>query len=559
MNATEWKEKGNGHLKNKEYTEALKCYDEAILLEPNNHIHFSNRSACNFNMSNYTKALEDAEKAISIKSDYIKGYQRKASAQEKLSLVEESINTLKKALEIDPNNQDVKNSLSEMEASAKNPFTKNFPKLFTDPRTSRYMSDPQFMNLLNMAMKDQTMLMGLVSKDPRFMDVFSVLTGIDLGAMNEDVLKSKKEKEELEKERKKQEEENRIKSEAERKKKEEEDKVNSMSEEERLELANKKRAEELKNIGNEHYKKKDFDKAMEFYNEAIQIYPKELTLYLNRAGVYHEKKEYNKVIEDCSHVVENTFDFQKKGRAYGRMGFAYEQLEDWDNAIESFNKSLLENNDHRIKEALRNLQKKKEKIEAERYINPEIAEENNNKGNEFYKAGKYPEALNEYKEAIKRNPTLPKYYSNRASAYQKLMEFNLAAKDCEKALEIDSKYLKAYQKKATCHIMMKELHKALDTYEKALKIYPDDMELKQGYAKAIGQINSSSSAEEDQERAKHAYADPEIQRLLMDPRIQQFFKDLQENPKSANDAMMKDEFIANAAKRLMAAGIIKTK
>ena len=37
------------------------------------------------------------------------------------------------------------------------------------------------------------------------------------------------------------------------------------------------------------------------------------------------------------------------------------------------------------------------------------------------------------------------------------------------------------------------------------------------------------------------------------------FKDLQENPKSANDAMMRDEFIASACKKLMAAGIIKTK
>jgi hypothetical protein len=47
--------------------------------------------------------------------------------------------------------------------------------------------------------------------------------------------------------------------------------------------------------------------------------------------------------------------------------------------------------------------------------------------------------------------------------------------------------------------------------------------------------------------------------LLIDTTIQQLFKDLQENPKAANDAIMKDEFIANACKKLMAAGIIKTK
>merc|ERR1712032_1762794 len=342
------------------------------LLEPTNHIHFSNRSACNYNMSNYAKALEDAEKAISIKGDYIKGYQRKASAQEKLNLIEESIKTLNKALEIDPNNQAVKDSIAEMEAAAKNPFTKNFPKLFTDPRTMKYMSDPQFTNLLNMAMKDQTMLMNLVSKDPRFMDVFSVLTGIDLGKMNDmgDKMKHKPSNPEEEKEKKKQEEELRIKNEAERKRKEEEEKLSHLSEEERTELENKKKAEELKAVGNEHFKKKEFEKALENYNQAIEIYPKELALYLNRAGVFHEQKEFKKCIEDCEYVIDNTFDFQKRGRAFGRMGFAYEEMEDFEKGIESFNKSLLENNDYRVIEALKSLQKKKEKIEAERYINP---------------------------------------------------------------------------------------------------------------------------------------------------------------------------------------------
>ena len=68
-----------------------------------------------------------------------------------------------------------------------------------------------------------------------------------------------------------------------------------------------------------------------------------------------------------------------------------------------------------------------------------------------------------------------------------------------------------------------------------------------------------SSGKDDEERVKHAYADPEIQALIKDPRIQQLFKDLQENPQSANEAIMKDEWIANAFRKLVASGIIKTK
>ena len=43
----------------------------------------------------------------------------------------------------------------------------------------------------------------------------------------------------------------------------------------------------------------------------------------------------------------------------------------------------------------------------------------------------------------------------------------------------------------------------------------------------IKQINYCS-AEDDAERQKKAAADPEIQRLLRDPRIQQLFKDFKE-------------------------------
>ena len=71
-------------------------------------------------------------------------------------------------------------------------------------------------------------------------------------------------------------------------------------------------------------------------------------------------------------------------------------------------------------------------------------------------------------------------------------------------------------------------------------------------------INCSDS-QDDEERVKRAYADPEIQRLVQDPRIQQLFKDLKENPQCANEAIMKDEFIAGAFKKLVASGIIKTK
>ena len=97
------------------------------------------------------------------------------------------------------------------------------------------MTDPKFKNLLVFALKDQKILFQLLHTDPRFMDVFSVLNGIDMTKMNEDALKAQKER------------------------KEEEDKYNAMSEEEKKEFDSHKKADKINLKGNEQYKKKNFN------------------------------------------------------------------------------------------------------------------------------------------------------------------------------------------------------------------------------------------------------------------------------------------------------------
>jgi tetratricopeptide (TPR) repeat protein len=120
--AEEWKEKGNNFLKNKNYEEALKCYTEAVNADPSNYIYYSNRSACYYNMQNFQNALEDANKCISIKSDWARGYLRKGMAEFKLDLFEEAVATYKKGLELENNNQALKDALKEAEDVLKNPF-----------------------------------------------------------------------------------------------------------------------------------------------------------------------------------------------------------------------------------------------------------------------------------------------------------------------------------------------------------------------------------------------------------------------------------------------------
>ena len=556
--AKEWKEKGNALVKEKKYKEALDCYTKSIEIDPNDPILYSNRSAMHLNLNQFDQALTDAEKAISLKPEYAKAYLRKGKALEGLEKFDEALKTYKLGLEKDNGNTQLLQASQELESSMSNPFLKNYPKLFTDPRTAGMMRDPQFKNLVDFAMKDQKVLIQMIQTDPRFMTVFSVLTGIDMEKMNEDVQKASQERKKEEEKKKKEEEEKRKKEEEEKKKKEEEEKYNAMSTEEKKDEDDHKKADEIKAQGNEEFKKRNYDEAIKYYQQAIDLYPKEMVYYLNSAKCYLEKKDYDKAIELCKHVCDNSHDFTRRATAFGIIGYAYRAQNKLDEALKAFEDSQMEKNDVRIKEAQKETLKLKEKLEAEAYINPEIAEQENQKANELYKAGKFPEALKVYEEAIKRNPKLPKYYTNRAQCYIKLMEFYQAIKDCESAIKIDPKTLKAYQRKANCHFITKEYHKVLQTIDDGLKLFPDDQELKQLREKTIMAINMGTS-EDDQERQRKAAADPEIQSLLRDPRIQQLFKDFKENPASAQQAIMKDEFIRNAFQKLVAAGIVKTK
>ena len=136
------------------------------------------------------------------------------------------------------------------------------------------------------------------------------------------------------------------------------------------------------------------------------------------------------------------------------------------------------------------------------------------------------------------------------------MEFQRAKENYEIALKKDPNFVKAYHKKGDCHFFMKEYHKALEMYEAGLKKDPEDKFCKEGLEKTQQAIYFSNSQEDQEERAKKAMADPEIQAILQTPEVRNALSELERDPKCLPN-ILKNKHIAEKIEKLVAAGILR--
>jgi tetratricopeptide (TPR) repeat protein len=219
-------------------------------------------------------------------------------------------------------------------------------------------------------------------------------------------------------------------------------------------------------------------------------------------------------------------------------------------SLKFFHKSLSE---HRAPDIVKKVGQieKMVKEEAEKaYLDPEKAEAERQKGNTFFSAGDYPNAVKSYTEALKRNPNDPKILSNRALSYSKLMEFNLGLKDCDKCIEVDPSFIKGHIRKGHICIALKNPTKASEAFEKALEIDSKNQEAMDGYRQAMMSMNSDPEAVR-----QRAMQDPEIQNIMQDPAMRMILEQMQREPGSLHDHL-KNPAVAQKLRKLIEAGLI---
>lgn len=109
----ELKSAGDSHFRSKSYSLAIQAYQDALQLDPTNHILLSNKSAAHLSNGEKSKALHDARKCVEhAPVSWAKGHTRLAAAMVSLGRFNEAATVYSKVLnELDPDNKVAKAGL----------------------------------------------------------------------------------------------------------------------------------------------------------------------------------------------------------------------------------------------------------------------------------------------------------------------------------------------------------------------------------------------------------------------------------------------------------------
>ena len=156
---------------------------------------------------------------------------------------------------------------------------------------------------------------------------------------------------------------------------------------------NPKDADAYNNMGNAYNNKQDYDKAIEYYEKAIELNPKDADAYYNMGNAYNNKQDYDKAIEYYEKAIKLN---PKDAKAYYNMGYVYDDKQNYDKAIECYKKAI--------------------------ELNPEYANAYNNMGYAYYNKQDYNKALEYYDKAIELNPNNATAKGNKEVVLQILKE-----------------------------------------------------------------------------------------------------------------------------------------
>ncbi|XP_070996878.1 RNA polymerase II-associated protein 3-like isoform X1 [Oncorhynchus clarkii lewisi] len=248
-----------------------------------------------------------------------------------------------------------------------------------------------------------------------------------------------------------------------------------------------------KEKGSQLFKEGKYEDAIECYTRGMGADPYNPVLPTNRAACFFRLKKFAVAESDCNLSIALDSNYFK---AFARRGASRFALQHYESALEDYVMVLkldpgnLEAHKEvmKCKEVIAKLGGKAESPEAA-VVTPSVVDVKQqqlmeeqqrrqeavvqkDRGNAYFKEGKYEAAVEYYTKGMEADSTNVLLPANRAMAYLKLQRYKEAEEDCSKAIALDGTYSKAFARRGTARAALGLLKQAKEDFEEVLKLEP---------------------------------------------------------------------------------------
>lgn len=205
--------------------------------------------------------------------------------------------------------------------------------------------------------------------------------------------------------------------------------------------------EEYFNDGLDAYNNKDYEKAINCFNEIIDKFSNSIgnaklsETYYMRGICYAQEYSIDEALEDFNEAEKLGFD---KSKIYCGRGIAYAHDGKNEKAVSNFTKAIELNGSY-----------------EEAYCRKGIA---------YFFDLKFDEAIINFNKAIELNKYYDKAYYYRGVIFCQKREYDKAIKDFDKAIELDNKYILAYNDRGLVYYNKNEYGKAIEDFNTAIEL-----------------------------------------------------------------------------------------
>ena len=202
-------------------------------------------------------------------------------------------------------------------------------------------------------------------------------------------------------------------------------------------------AAQLYKRGAECYSREEYDKAIDFYNQAIAMDSKYAAPWTGLGLIYNDQGKYAKAIECFQKSIERYDGFAVP---YNGLGYAKNESGDHNKAIEYLNKAI--------------------------ELNPKYAAAWNNLGYAYKYINKVDKAMECYNKAIATDPNDAAPLVNIGTVYYEQKNFQKATEYYQKSIAINPNFVTAWHNLGHIHYQKGEFEKAIDSYKKVTSLEP---------------------------------------------------------------------------------------